>query len=949
MVVFRFTFLVGMMWSFQPTGAADVHIYVSPAGNDANNGTSPDHPVHSIQHALDTLKSVHYDNAYVELMAGHYDINATLHVYVNNVHLRSYQHQPVYVTGGRRVPSGLFKHVTDHSAISKLPAQARQHVRVVHLPDAGVTDYGTFGNYGGHSHRVAPLEVFFNSKPLRLAQWPNEGYLNIVEVPDGSNGSRFRYNSSVPRTWSTQDDVLVHGYWYWSWHDGVQEVAKLNTTTGTVTLARPPTYGLRIGHFGEADASYQKQGGYFRFINVLEELDSPGEYYMDAKSGNLYVWMPNADGNLHTSDSIYVSVVNNCIEVRANGNDISFSDFTLEVCREYGIKGPKLNNFQLLNMEIRNTGSYAALCSDCRNVQVSQCLIHDVDGGLFISGGDRKLLESSGAVLEHNEIYNFSRVVAVGSDAIYANGVGHIVRHNSIYNGQYRGVNYFGNDIVMEFNHVHHTCMNASDCGAFHTGRDWTTRGNVIRNNLVHDNLRLVPGADVRGVMLDDQSSSTHITNNVFFNNDVHVNIGGGRDNVVSGNVMYGAERFSMQVDGRGLGRDDYKDFINHRLHNMPYTGALWSMRYPKLAAIDAHNASLPEGNEISKNVVYNSGHVGFIPTLHGWIDNKRFFNVTDTGFAINEGDFYDAAHGDFRVRCYMADWANRVNFLQPLSPDQYGAQKTVGPIHLHRMPAHLTSQPHSGPCTTQAPVTSSPAVAYLPDGSGSNHLYNVTSQGCWLIVSKCSAHPAAVGMYRDTVGERQVRADQNETACMERAVHTWKSCGGHKDEQVAAIYGPSGATTLAGDGCYMAMYGCPQHGGPADGHAVATGKIYRDGYAEQHQGAATDEGACLSRSIAQWRYCGSYANHPITSIFRPTGAVRTAGAGCWIHVQSCNHVTGNHTMFYDAWGAANLHTDENESACLHQARYYWQQCGSHPAHPVTAFYRPSTHSRTYP
>ncbi|WAR31491.1 hypothetical protein MAR_034033, partial [Mya arenaria] len=124
-----------------------------------------------------------------------------------------------------------------------------------------------------------------------------------------------------------------------------------------------------------------------------------------------------------------------------------------------------------------------------------------------------------------------------------------------------------GNDIVMEFNHVHHTCMNASDCGAFHTGRDWTTRGNVIRNNLVHDNLRLVPGADVRGVMLDDQSSSTHITNNVFFNNDVHVNIGGGRDNVVSGNVMYGAERFSMQVDGRGLGRDDYKDFINHRLH----------------------------------------------------------------------------------------------------------------------------------------------------------------------------------------------------------------------------------------------------------------------------------------------------------------------------------------------------------------------------------------------
>ncbi|XP_052790467.1 uncharacterized protein LOC128224591 [Mya arenaria] len=883
-------------------------------------------------------------------MAGRYDLNATLQVRVGNVVLGGYSDGPVYVTGGRQVPSGLFKPVINHSVISKLSAQARQHVRVVHLPDVGVTDYGTLGNYGGHSHRVAPLEVFYNSKPLRLAQWPNEGYLNIVDVPDGINGSRFRYNSSVPRTWSSQDDIWVYGFWYWSWHDGAQKVAKLNTTTGTVTLARPPIYGMRTGHFGEADTGFEKQGGYFRFINVLEELDSPGEYYMDAKSGNLYVWMPNADGNVHTSDTIYVSLLNNCIELRSHIGLFVISGITLEACREHGIKGTDLSSFYVNNMEIRNTGSYAIACSgDCRDVEVNDCLIHDVDGGISISGGDRKLLESSGVVLEHNEIYDYSRVAAIGSDAIYAYGVGHIIRYNSIYNGQYTGINFYGNDIVMENNHVHHTCMNASDCGAFYTGLDWTTRGNVIRNNLIHDNFRLVPGADVRGIMLDDKSSSTNITNNVFFNNDVHVNIGGGRDNVVSGNVMYGAVRSSMQVDGRGLGRDDYKDVIAKRLHNMPYTGALWSMRYPKLAAIDAHNASLPEGNEISKNVVYNNGHVRFIPTLHGWLDNERFFNVTDTGFALNDDDFSDAAHGDLLVRCHLIGWANRVNFRQPLPPDQYGAQQTVGPSHLNRSADHLTPQPKTGPCTTQAPVTASPAVAYLPDGSGSINLYNVTSQGCWLSVSKCSDHPVAVGLYRDTFGERQVRADQNETECLLRAVDTWKSCGGHNDEQVAAIYGPSGATTFAGDGCFMALYDCPKYGGPADGHAIATGRVFRDVYAEQHLGAATDEEACLRRSIAEWRYFGSSANHPVTSIFRPTGAVSTAGAGCWIHVQNCSHVTGNHTMFYDAWGAANLNTDENESACLQQARYYWQQCGSHPSDPVTAFYRPSTHSHTYP
>ena len=54
-----------------------------------------------------------------------------------------------------------------------------------------------------------------------------------------------------------------------------------------------------------------------------------------------------------------------------------------------------------------------------------------------------------------------------------------------------------------------------------------------------------------------------------------------------------------------------------------------------------------------------------------------------------------------------------------------------------------------------------------------------------------------------------------------------------------------------------MAMYGCPKHGGPAYGHALHTGSIYRDQYGEKH-GGATYEEKCLSRSHDQWTYCGS-------------------------------------------------------------------------------------------
>ena len=44
----------------------------------------------------------------------------------------------------------------------------------VHLPDAGITDFGHITSFGFGTTRTAPLELFINGKPTRFAQWPNE-------------------------------------------------------------------------------------------------------------------------------------------------------------------------------------------------------------------------------------------------------------------------------------------------------------------------------------------------------------------------------------------------------------------------------------------------------------------------------------------------------------------------------------------------------------------------------------------------------------------------------------------------------------------------------------------------------------------------------------------------------------------------------------------------------
>lgn len=43
------------------------------------------------------------------------------------------------------------------------------------------------------------------------------------------------------------------------------------------------------------------------------------------------------------------------------------------------------------------------------------------------------------------------------------------------------------------------------------------------------------------------------------------------------------------------------------------------------------------------------------------------------------------------------------------------------------------------------------------------------------------------------------------------------------------------------------------------------------------------------------------------------------------------------------------VYTDDVDIACLNQAEYYWTLCGSNPAYPVTATYRPTTVYKIFP
>ncbi|XP_053376466.1 uncharacterized protein LOC128547522 [Mercenaria mercenaria] len=428
MLIIKAEFLVLLIYLHVRLSTCDVHIFVSPHGSDQNDGHSDKVPVNSVQQALSLAGQTKYENAtvYLELMPGYHDQDRTLVITRNNTVIRSYRRQQVHLTGGLRIPSSNIKPVTDHAILSRLPVNARSHVQVVNLHDLNITNFGIMDEYGSYRHRNSPLEVFYNGQPLQLARWPDDGYLDIVAVPDGKEGLRFRYNSTVPQSWHNENDPWAYGYWYYAWDDHALKLKSIDPATKTVTLVKKSPHGLRTGHLQEyLNGVSNIEGGYFRFINILSALDKPGEYYVDRDSGKLYMWVPNHDGSVKSSDKIYISMINDCIMIRSKTENVRLEDFTLEYCRRSGLYAPSVRKVKLTQLEIRNTGGSAAnFAGDSRECEVSRCYIHDTCGGVWMYGGDRKTLQSSGNVIANNEITRYARVGAVGNEAITLIGVG---------------------------------------------------------------------------------------------------------------------------------------------------------------------------------------------------------------------------------------------------------------------------------------------------------------------------------------------------------------------------------------------------------------------------------------------------------------------------------------------------------------------------------------------
>jgi hypothetical protein len=585
--------------------AAPLKLYVSPKGNDTWNGKAATRkgangPFATLAGARDALRAMKKAGAspkggvIVELQPGVYEMAAAFELTAEDsgtpeapITYMAKRGAEVRLVGGKQVTN--FVPVSDPAVLDRLEPEARGKVMQADLKALGVTN---FGHPAADGQR---LELFFQDRPMKVSRWPNEGFAKVVDVVGGAPhkihgipGDKiglFTYDGDRPSRWVAEKDPWVHGYWFWDWSDERQRIEKIDTEKKTIAL-KPPYHGY----------GYRK-GAWWAAFNLLSEIDAPEEYYLDRDTGVLYFYPPAPI----SSGKSLVSVLPQIIATKDTSN-LVLRGFTIEASRGTPVVLGNADNVKLVGCTIRNTGASAVSLSG-KNSGVIGCDVYETcNGGIHLSGGDRKTLTPANLVADNNHVHHYARWKRVYQPGITLYGVGNIARNNLIDNAPHMAMGFGGNNHLIEYNEMHSVCYESNDAGAIYTGRDWSMCGTVLRHNYLH-HINGRDGKGCVGMYLDDQFGGTQMVGNLFFNVTRATMVGGGRNCLIENNIYVGCVP-ATHVDARGLGwAAGGFDGLKNKLESWPYKTPPWSEQYPYLVNLLEDEPMAPKYNVIARNV----------------------------------------------------------------------------------------------------------------------------------------------------------------------------------------------------------------------------------------------------------------------------------------------------------------------------------------------------------
>ncbi|MGI2293507.1 Ig-like domain-containing protein [Paenibacillus sp. GXUN7292] len=663
--------------------------FISENGSDSNPGTE-EAPFLTLEKARDAIRQLKQGpglpdgGVTVYLRDGIYNRTGTFLLEEQDsgtadkpITYRAYPGESVRLNGGLQLEKDWFTSVTDESVLNRIiSTDARTKVLQADLMAHGITDYGVMSRHGYYLandvSQTPPMELYIDGEGMTLARWPNNGTVQMGNILDPgptrrdpdlqTRGGTFTYTYERPELWSQAEDIWLDGIFGYSWEWSYNKIASIDTENKAITLA-----------YGEMSGLFKNWYPDFHFAqNLLEEIDMPGEYYIDRSQGILY-FMPTV-AFLAEAPEITVSMLKTPMINTVNASYVTFEDLIMENGRDSAVIIMGGSHVRVVHCEIRNfTEGGVRINTQSRwlyndfakgtgvNHAVISTDIHHVGGtGVILNGGDRLTLEPGNNVVENSHIHDFAYYHKAYNPAVILTGAGNRISHNEIHDAPHPGILIFGNDHLVEYNNIYDVCKTFSDLGAIYMnlGAAPQERGSVIRRNYFHHIGEGIAG--VQGVYPDNFTMGVTIEENIFYRmgNSAVLNNGGAhirtQNNLfIDAKVpydyadLYLGDKPEQQISKNYMGPwralfEKYNNFVG-----MPHL-----TKYPELADFFTENRYYPDTNTFQNNVIYNPTKTRSSTTnANGAYDKFNLVQYANNWVTDQDPGFVNLAGGDLNLK----------------------------------------------------------------------------------------------------------------------------------------------------------------------------------------------------------------------------------------------------------------------------------------------------------
>lgn len=575
--------------SFAAQVKEGITIYVSEKGNDSNSG-SFEKPLRTVKAAKERIKEADKEQPVtVVFREGTYNFDTSLEFSEEDsgssrcpVVYKAYEGETPVFTSAMDIDTSKFTPVSEPSVLAKIPEEARNYVGQVDLGAQGLGILNPIGNTTGrgdpgigtenNKNNMQWADLYLDKKTQRVAQWPNgemnyDKYLKIDNAgPVGARikggGGQFTVSTSKVEKWVNADleQALIMGYFGADYRHEINKIKSIDTENKQITLA----YGTDFGVICKETKRY-------KVVNMLEELDVPGEWFVDRNTNMLYYYAPySLEGHKlwFSYKQFPLITIDGASNIRFEGIEFfgAYGGIRMTNSQHIDIvsckfKGIQANAVYMPEVERRNVGGLnkfghglSTSTSENYYINIDSCDFVEIGLAAIVANvGDCTYLKDGHSKINNCFIERAS-LVSNAESIVSETSMGLEITNNTLHNLRFHAINYGTIDSKTSYNEVYNCTREPYDAGTIYSGRDFVKRNQEISYNVIHDtdSKGELTGHGTNGIYLDDMLAGITVHHNIMWNTGAGIHANGGQHNKIYDNIIMNARNGSMTYSNAG-------------------------------------------------------------------------------------------------------------------------------------------------------------------------------------------------------------------------------------------------------------------------------------------------------------------------------------------------------------------------------------------------------------